>query len=42
MIYVNDKVALSTRIYNHKGKYAGIYLVQGDVTGLNMKVYRKE
>lgn len=29
IVYVNDEVALSTRMYNHKGKKAGLYLVQG-------------
>ena len=41
VIYVNDRVALSTRIYNHTGNCAGIYLVQGSVSGLEMKVYRR-
>lgn len=32
VVYINDEVALSTRLYNHKGGKAGIYVVQGDVT----------
>lgn len=27
--YLNDEVALSMRMYDHKGGYAGLYLVQG-------------
>jgi beta-fructofuranosidase len=42
VIYVYDCVALSTRIYDHRGKSAGIYLVQGSVSGLSMNVYRNE
>lgn len=29
VVYVNDEVALSTRMYDHKGQRAGLYLVQG-------------
>ncbi len=29
VVYINNEVALSTRLYDHKGEYAGLYLVQG-------------
>jgi len=31
VLYLDDKVALSTRMYNHKGGYGGIYMIQGSV-----------
>lgn len=31
VVYINDEVALSARMYDHKGGYAGIYVVQGEV-----------
>ena len=31
VVYVNDQVALSTRMYDHKGNKAGIYVVQGTI-----------
>ncbi len=31
VVYVNDTTALSTRMYDHKDGYAGIYVVQGNV-----------
>ncbi|MCI5647983.1 MAG: beta-fructofuranosidase [Fusicatenibacter sp.] len=31
VVYINDEIALSTRMYDHKGGYAGIYVVQGTV-----------
>ena len=39
VIYVNEKAALSTRMYNHKGKQAGIYLVQGKMSAVSMEIY---
>jgi len=30
VVYINDEVALSTRLYDHKGGKAGIYVVQGE------------
>lgn len=29
IVYVNDEVALSTRMYDHNGQLAGLFLVQG-------------
>lgn len=31
IVYINDEIVLSTRMYDHKGGYAGIYVVQGEV-----------
>lgn len=31
VVYINDEVVLSTRMYDHKGGYAGVYAVQGEV-----------
>lgn len=31
VVYVNDEIALSTRLYNHSGKKVGVYVVQGEV-----------
>ena len=31
IVYINDEIALSTRMYDHKGGYAGVYVVQGEV-----------
>lgn len=31
VVYVNDQVALSTRMYNHKGGYLGAYVIQGEL-----------
>lgn len=38
--YINDQVAMSTRMYNHKGGYAGIYTVGGTarMSGYRLKV----
>lgn len=30
-MYINDEIVLSTRMYDHKGGYAGVYVVQGEV-----------
>ena len=31
IVYINDEIVLSTRMYDHKGGYAGVYVVQGEV-----------
>lgn len=31
VVYVNDEIALSTRLYNHSDKKLGVYVVQGEV-----------
>lgn len=31
VVYINDEIALSTRMYDHKGGYAGAYVVQGEL-----------
>lgn len=31
VVYVNGEVALSTRMYDHKGGYLGAYVIQGDI-----------
>ncbi len=38
IVYINDEVALSTRMYDHKGGYAGIYVIQGNVKMSNYVV----
>lgn len=38
LVYINDEVVLSTRMYDHKGGYAGAYVVQGDVTMSNYEL----
>lgn len=38
IVYINDEVALSTRMYDHKGGHAGIYVVQGHVEMSNYVV----
>lgn len=35
VVYINSEIALSTRMYDHKGGYAGWYLVQGDAVIAN-------
>ena len=43
IVYINDEIALSTRMYDHKGGYAGVYVVQGEVELNNYVVkVRKE
>lgn len=32
VVYINNEVALSTRMYHHKGGWLGLYLVQGKAT----------
>lgn len=39
VVYVNDQVALSTRMYDHKGNKAGIYVVQGTIKLKEFKAY---
>ena len=41
VVYVNDKVVLSTRMYDHKGGYAGVYVLQGNVELKNYKERRR-
>lgn len=41
VVYINDEVALSTRMYDHKGNYAGLYLVQGKATINNLVIKTK-
>ena len=31
LVYINDQIVLSNRMYDHKGGFAGIYVVQGEV-----------
>ena len=38
VVYVNDQVALSTRMYDHKGQKAGLYLVQGKARLTKMEI----
>ena len=40
MLYINDCMAMSTRMYDHKGGYGGIYTVGGtvSVSGYQIKV----
>mgnify|MGYP000411682764 CR=1 FL=1 len=42
VVYINDEIVLSTRMYNHKDGYAGIYVVQGDVKLIQYKEKRSE
>ena len=42
VVYINDEIALSTRMYDHKGGYAGIYVVQGEVNLACYKEKRRE
>ena len=42
VVYINDEIVLSTRMYNHKGGYAGIYVVQGKVKLIHYKEKRSE
>jgi len=39
VLYVNDEIALSTRMYNHRGGYIGIYVIQGQ---LGLEQYQLE
>ena len=39
VVYINDEIALSTRMYDHKGGYVGIYVVQGEV---NLSCYKEK
>lgn len=41
VLYINDEVALSTRMYDHKDGYAGIYVVQGEIKLIQYKERRK-
>lgn len=38
VVYINDEVALSTRMYDHKGGKAGLYLVQGSAKLKKFKI----
>lgn len=40
VVYVNDQVVMSTRTYDHKGKMAGIFLVQGEATIDRMEIFQ--
>jgi len=42
VLYLDDKVALSTRMYNHKRGYGGIYVIQGSVKLNNYLIKVKE
>lgn len=42
VVYVNDKIVLSTRMYDHKGGNAGIYVVQGEALMRNFTVKTNE
>lgn len=37
--YINDRVALSSRIYNHRAGQAGLFAVEGDVTFTDVTVW---
>lgn len=39
VVYVNDQIAMSTRMYDHKGNSAGIYLVQGSIVAEDIKLF---
>lgn len=39
LVYVNDRVALSMRMYDHKGNKAGIYVVQGKLRLKKFEVF---
>jgi beta-fructofuranosidase len=41
VVYINDEVVLSTRMYDHKGECAGVYLVQGKATIDNLVIKTK-
>lgn len=41
-VYLNDKVALSNRLYDHKGKKAGLFLTQGTMVIKNFSFRVKE
>lgn len=38
-VYVNDKIALSTRAYDHTGKMAGLYVVGGSAVLESIRLY---
>lgn len=42
ILYINDEIALSTRLYNHKEGKLGIYVVQGRVNINSLSVKTKE
>lgn len=44
IVYINDQVVLSTRMYDHKGGYAGVYVIQGKVemNHYSLKVKQEE
>lgn len=41
VVYINDEVALSTRMYDHKGGKSGVYVIQGQVELLNCTIKTK-
>ncbi len=42
VVYINNEVAMSTRMYDHKGEYAGVYLIQGKAAVKNLVIKTKE
>lgn len=38
VVYINNQIALSTRLYDHKGKKLGLYVVQGEVEVKGLKI----
>lgn len=42
VVYINNEVAMSTRMYHHKGGFAGLYLIQGEGTLQQFCIKTKE
>ncbi|XCP84480.1 glycoside hydrolase family 32 protein [Roseburia hominis] len=42
VVYINDEIALSTRMYDHKGGYGGVYVVQGSIEMSNFSIKSNE
>ena len=42
IVYINDQIVLSTRMYDHKGGHAGVYVVQGEIELSNYVVKTRE
>lgn len=42
IVYINDRIVLSTRMYDHKAGFAGVYVVQGKVELRNFTVKVRE
>ena len=38
VVYVNDEIALSTRMYNHKGGKFGFYVIQGTMESIDVSI----